>query len=264
LNLDTIELRGLRADCIVGVYPKERLQPQPLELDLDLAFDSRAAGGRGGLENTIDYAKLSGELRFLLGACHFLLLETAAEALARYILAPPTPDAPRAQVQEVMVRLTKPRALGQGAIPSLRIRRSASEVRYEVEENPFGRVDVIHETPACGIYRLRVAPGRSIPTHLHRKMDERELVLGAGLLLQGKPVAPGSAFHWPKELPHRYDNPSSVEQTILCVDRPAFDPADEIEVPAPAEGLRTIEAVSFYPPDAVQLAASGTGEAGRR
>lgn len=252
-TLDEIEIRGLRADCIVGVYPTERMKAQPLLVDLRLAFDTRRAGMGGGLETTIDYARLAGEVRFLLAACRFQLLETAAEALARYVLAPPTQDAPRAQVAEASVRLTKPNALPGEALPSIRIHRSVAEISMEVERNDFGVVDVIHETDACGVYRLRVGPGRSIPTHLHRTMDEWELVLGSGLLLQGRPVAPGSAFMWPREFAHRYDNPLEIEQTILCVDRPRFIPEDEVQ--APGAELRWLEPSSYYSTDAVAYAA---------
>lgn len=252
--LDVIEIHGLRADCIVGVYPAERMAAQPLVVDLSLAFDTRRAGREGNLEASIDYARLAGEVRFLLAASHFRLLESAAEALSRYVLAPPTQDAPRAQVTEATVRLTKPNALPGEAVPSIRIHRTAAETKIEVEKNDFGEVDVIHETEGCGVYRLRVAPGRSIPTHVHRIMDEWELVIGAGLLLQGHPVAPGSAFQWPKAFPHRYDNPLGIEQTILCVDRPRFIPEDEVEVAVPTEELRRIEPTSYYSTEAVALA----------
>ena len=77
-------------------------------------------------------------------------------------------------------------------------------------------------------------------------MEEHELVVGSGLLLQGKPVRPGLAFSWPRDLAHRYDNPTDVEQTILCVDRPAFIPTDEIEVPAPSTGFQLPRAVDHY------------------
>lgn len=249
---DLIELRKLRAECVVGVYPSERNQPQPLLLDLGLHFDARAAGRGGGLAATIDYAKLAGEVRFLLAASRFRLLETAAEALARYLLAPPTPDVPRARVEAVTLRLSKPRALAGSALASLQIHRRAEEMDYEVEENEFGQVDRIFEDASTGIYRLRIAPGRHIPTHVHRRMDESEMALGSGLRLQGKPVLPGSAFHWPKDFPHLWENPTGIEQTILCVDRPAFLPEDEVEVEVPPEKLRLPEPVSYYPREAVE------------
>lgn len=243
-KLDAIELQGLRADCIVGVYPEERRHEQPLQVDLALFLDTREAAAGAGLSKSLDYSRLAGEVRFLLQACRFRLLETAAEALCSYILAPSTPDAPHAQVEAVSVRLTKPAALHGAAIPSLEIHRTREELVFEEEENEWGRVDVLHESVGCGIYRLRVAPGASIPTHIHRQMDESELILGGGLLLQGRPVAPGSAFRWPKNLPHRYDNPTSIEQTILCVDRPGFLPEDEVVVESVE--LPWVEPVLFY------------------
>ncbi len=108
-----------------------------------------------------------------------------------------------------------------------------------------------------GIYRLRIAPGRTIPTHEHRVMNEAELVLGHGLLLQGKPVLAGTGFRWPKHLPHRYDNPRPLEQTVLCVDRPAFIPDDEVEVPEPTSGLAPIEGRAYYPTAASTPEAEG-------
>jgi dihydroneopterin aldolase len=235
---DEIQLKGLVVDCIVGVYPAERTTPQPLHADLTLFLDTRDAARGGGLSATVDYARLAGELRFLLESCRFLLLETAADALCRYILAPPTDDAPRAQIDAVKIKLTKPRARAGGAVPSLTVRRDRSDFELEVEDKAFGHVDVVHVIKGCGIYRLRVAPGRSIPTHVHREMDERELVLGDGLHLQGRAIESGTAIHWPHDLPHRYDNPSDTEQTILCIDRPAFIPGDEIPVDEPEAGLK--------------------------
>ena len=244
--LDVIEIASLDIECIVGVYPSERDTPQPLVVDLSLYLDTRRAGTGGALKDTIDYARLSGELRFLLQSCRFLLLETAADALCRYMLAPPTDDRPHPPVAAVRLRLTKPRALGGRAQPTLEVFRSADEIVLDLEDKPFGRVDIIHVSRGCGIYRLRVAPGRTITTHVHRAMDENELVLGAGLVLQGAPVRAGLAYAWPKGVAHRYDNPSDVEQTILCVDRPAFIPTDEVEVPMPEAGFELPPAIDYY------------------
>ena len=125
--------------------------------------------------------------------------------------------------------------------------RRAGEFSYEVESKPFGRVDVVHTSPQLGIYRLRIRPGGGIPAHVHRRMEEHELVLGSELLLQGRPVTRGTAFSWPHDFVHRYDNPSQREQTVLCVDSPAFLPEDEIEVPVPTQGLQWREGRRYYP-----------------
>ncbi len=254
--LDAVEIRGLSVDCIVGVYPEERGRVQPLELDVALFLDARAAA-KGGLAHTVDYARLSGELRFLLESCSFLLLESAADALCRYVLAPPTGDGMRAQVKAVTLRLCKPHALADLGVASLTVHRRADEYTFGEEHKPFGRVDIVYEDPQVGIYRLRVRPGGAIVTHEHRQMEESELVLGQGLLLQGRPVPAGTGLRWPHRFPHRYDNPTAVEQTVLCVDRPAFIPDDEVEVEAPEGGLAEVKGKPYYPAPASVSALSG-------
>ncbi len=244
---DKIAIQGMPVDCVVGIYPSERPVPQRLLLDLTLHLDTRPAAMAASIRDTVDYARLSAEVRFLLESCHFELLETAVEALAAYVLAPPTEDGRRCPVNQVSIRVVKPSAFEGRGTPSVEIQRTAGDFSYRREVKPFGEVDVIFETPKAGIYRLRIAPGKAIPTHVHRRMEESELVLGEGLLLQRKPVAPGTVLRWPRELPHRYDNPTAIEQTVLCVDRPAFSPDDEVEVPEPAEGLPAAPATRYYP-----------------
>lgn len=227
---DVIEISGLRIDSVVGVYPHERHEPQPLELDVRMALDTEWAGESQRLMRTVDYAAISSQLAFLLQSCRFFLLETAAHALCRFLLAPPALGENRARIQEVTLKLRKPLALGGNGVPSLEVHREASDVTISHEERPFGRVDVIHETRDAGIYRLNVAPGRGIPLHVHRVMQESEMVLGDGIFLNGKPVGAGAVHRWPHGLAHRYDNPTDAWQTILCVDAPPFIVEDEIEV----------------------------------
>ena len=61
-----------------------------------------------------------------------------------------------------------------------------------------------------------------------------------------------SGLRWPKQFPHRYDNPMPIEQSILCVDRPAFLPHDEVEVETPSEGLQPVAGKSYYPAGATE------------
>lgn len=245
---DRLRLSGMRVSCIVGVYPSERNEPQPLEIDASLYLDTRPAALGGGLGESIDYAGLFGELRFVLEASRFFLLEQAAEALCRYILAPPTADRPRARPVAVRLCLTKPDALAPHAVPSLEVLRRACDMHYVTEHKPFGAVDVVYETNGCGIYRLRVAPGAEIPIHVHRRMEEHELVLGEALVVQGEVAAPWSARSWPFGHAHGYRNPAAVEQTILCIDRPAFCADDEMPVPGAEEGALAPVPVTHYHP----------------
>ncbi len=245
--LDVIELRGLTVDCIVGVYRQERMAAQPLRLDVALFLDTREAAVGGRLAHTVHYGRLAGELRFLLEAGRFELLESAAETVCRYVLAPPTGDAPRAWAQAATVRVTKPEALMGSAVPSLQVHRVAEEMAYAVEERPFGQVDILHEGAGYGLYRLRVRPCGAQPTRLQRQGEGDELVLGAGLLLQGESVARGTAFHWPRGFLRRYDNPTASEQTILCVDRPRLAATDKADVEPAVTGLAPAQGISYYP-----------------
>jgi dihydroneopterin aldolase len=227
---DVIRIRGLEVDCVVGVYPRERHEPQPLVLDAELHLDTELAARREQLGRTVDYAQVSGQLAFLLRNGRFRMLETAAHALCRYLLAPPARGERRARLARVKLTLTKPTALGGRAVPSLEITRDASWVSIATEQKLFGTVDVIHETRDAGIYRLNVAPGRSIPLHVHRVMQEAEMVLTQGLVCQGQPAAVGTVHRWPKGAAHCYDNPTRRTQSILCVDSPPFIQEDEIAV----------------------------------
>lgn len=243
---DRLSLQGMRFDCIVGLFDFERNTPQPVELDVTLELDTREAARQGRLASTVDYARMLGELRFILVAGRFRLLESAAEALAAWLLAPPSADVPRPQVEAVEVRLSKLVALSGAAVPTLQIVREAGDYRPATEEKAFGQVEVIFETRECGVYRERVRPRTVLPTHMHTHLDESELVLGDGLLLQGAPVAAGLAHTWPRGFPHRYENVTDLEQTFLCIDRPAFIPTDEVEVDVPVAQLTRPESTRFF------------------
>lgn len=99
------------------------------------------------------------------------------------------------------------------------------------EEKDFGVVDILYECEEFGFYRLNIRPHGAIPLHIHRRMQEWEMVISPGLLLQGKEAPLFHQEAWRHELPHRYDNPTPEWKTVLCVDSPPFIPTDEVVVP---------------------------------
>jgi FolB domain-containing protein len=242
--LDTVVIEALSAESVIGLYPSERTRRQRIIIDAALHLDLSGVATDRDLSKTVDYARLAGELRFIAEHCELELLETAAHAIAAYILAAPTQDAKRAQVAEVTLRLSKPSALPDGAMPAVIVHRRATDMHMRHEDKPWGRVDVVYETQSCGIYRLRIRSGGQIPTHIHQVLRESELVIGSGLHVQGKPVKRGTAHVWPHGYPHRYDNPSAIEQSILCIDKPAFIPLDEIVVD---EKVTSLTSENYYP-----------------
>jgi dihydroneopterin aldolase len=159
---------------------------------------------------------------------------------------PPSADVPRPTIDAVEVKLSKLVALSGAAIPTLEIRRDRSDYSFTTEEKSFGFVDIVFETRECGVYRERIHPHTILPTHIHRHLDESELVLGDGLWLQNEPVSAGMAHTWPRNFPHRYENRTDLEQSFLCIDRPAFIPTDEIEVEIPLADLKRTEGMRFF------------------
>jgi len=146
MELDTIDISGLAFDSVIGVYPSERVADQRVLLDVSLGLDTRPAA-LGDLARSVDYARLRGELTMIMRACRFQLLETAAEALCRYILAPPLDD--RAQVQRVSVRLGKP-----AVSTSLRVTREASEYTWSRHAEPWGWSQIVFQAKDAHIFRF--------------------------------------------------------------------------------------------------------------
>ncbi|WP_225409991.1 dihydroneopterin aldolase [Stigmatella hybrida] len=242
--LDVIELRNLAVDCIVGLYPRERIAAQPLRLDVALFLEAPKAPEAGHRLPAAHDGRLAGELLFLLEACRFKVLESAAETVARYVLLSPLPEAPHAQVRAATVRVTKPHALEGLAVPSLQVHRTAEELGAP-EPAASGGMDFVHEGPGYSVYRLHLGPGRTAAHAFAPPGEQAELVLGGGLLLNGAPVARGMAFHWPGGTVREYGNPTSTAQAILCVSLPRFFPLVE-RAPLPA-GAPPVQGRSYYP-----------------
>ena len=80
--MDTIRIRGLKAEVIVGVHDWERKVPRPVVIDLELATDAARAAKSDQLKDALDYHAVSQALLALAGASKFQLIETLAERLA--------------------------------------------------------------------------------------------------------------------------------------------------------------------------------------
>jgi dihydroneopterin aldolase len=99
---DHIYLHGMVFEGRHGVTEEERAQPQPIEVDVDLALDLRGPGASDELADTVDYGDVFDLSRRLVEERSFRLLEGIAEALAREILlAFPA-------IESVKVRTKKP------------------------------------------------------------------------------------------------------------------------------------------------------------
>ena len=79
---DTIEIRGLRLLCRVGVTAAERASAQPVEVDVDLAVDLSAAAGSDSVSDTVDYGAVAVAVAEAVTEGDHELLERVAERAA--------------------------------------------------------------------------------------------------------------------------------------------------------------------------------------
>lgn len=241
-DLDVVELRGLEVRCLIGVYRHEHTRSQPLALDLELHLDLGPAGEADDVTRTVDYGRVAGQVRFLLEHARFQLIESAADAVARWLLLPPTPDAPRPQVARAVVRIAKPEALRGLAQPAVTITRDATELALSTTTTQFGVIEHVHHSARVAVSRVRLAPGANIASHRHDG-DESELTVGDALVAQGCALPWGTAVTWPAGAVHGWRTGSAVEQTLLRVARPPSQ--DE---PAELVGTPTAPATTDYAP----------------
>jgi dihydroneopterin aldolase len=230
VNSDTIQLRDLKLDCIIGVNPSERLAPQRLLAQVELRVDTESAACSEQLGETVDYEFVAAQILFLLRLGQFYLLETACHALCRTLLLPPAEGERRAAIESVRLRIEKTAGLLGHAVPCLDVTRHQTDTTYRVQKRPFGSLQVVHETPNVGIYRLNLGPGCTVPLHMHRRVHEAEMLLTDGMLVQNAPGTRGSVRLWPRHFPHSYHNPTAQTQGVLCVCRPTVSEPDEILV----------------------------------
>lgn len=83
--MDTIFIRGLRIDTIIGIYDWERRVRQTIMLDVEMATDIRKAAASQNVSHTLDYYAIALRLTAFIQEQQFLLLETLAERCAELL-----------------------------------------------------------------------------------------------------------------------------------------------------------------------------------
>lgn len=84
--MDIIFLRELQVTTLIGIYDRERVMPQTLQLDLDIAMPNSRACLSDDIHDALDYAVVAQHIQTVLSEGHFSLLETLAEHIAQIIL----------------------------------------------------------------------------------------------------------------------------------------------------------------------------------
>ena len=80
--MDTIFIKGIRCQCIIGVYPWEQVTTQTLVLDLECAADFSKAAQSDDLHDALDYQKITERIVEHAEASRVKLIETLITQLA--------------------------------------------------------------------------------------------------------------------------------------------------------------------------------------
>jgi len=162
-RLDTIALRHLEFRCIIGLYHRERLEAQPLEMDLELYLNINQAVAEHSLTYSVDYAALVDELNFLLQCSRFELLETAGQAICHFLLAYQPRNRSRAIVDGVRLWLRKPKALKGMAYPELVMERHQEQIQPSILVDRGIRN--LHHNANCTLLQVDMRRGESFSYH---------------------------------------------------------------------------------------------------
>ena len=84
--MDIIFIDDLRVNALIGIYPREQVLPQTLEISLQLGTSTASAGESDDIADTIDYTAVVAWIHAELAVQQFGLLEKLAEHLAKRLL----------------------------------------------------------------------------------------------------------------------------------------------------------------------------------
>jgi dihydroneopterin aldolase len=84
--VDTIFLRGLEIEAVIGIWEWERRIRQLVRIDLELATDIRAAAATDAIEKALDYKEIAKRVIAFVSESRFKLVETLADNIARIIV----------------------------------------------------------------------------------------------------------------------------------------------------------------------------------
>lgn len=113
---DTIFLRDLKVETIVGIWDWERKIRQTVSIDLEMGADIRKAAATDDIEDTLNYKSVAKRVQQFVEASEFQLVETMAEKIAETILA-------EFDLPWIDVRVNKPGAIRGARDVGVQIRR---------------------------------------------------------------------------------------------------------------------------------------------
>ncbi|MCZ6641675.1 MAG: dihydroneopterin aldolase [Gammaproteobacteria bacterium] len=114
---DTVFIRNLVVQTIIGIHPWERTTPQTVLISLEVQTETANAAAYDDITNTVDYAVLAERVSEFVSQAEFQLIETLAESIAALMLDD-------FEVMQVSVEVQKPGAIANTETVGVRIQRA--------------------------------------------------------------------------------------------------------------------------------------------
>lgn len=116
--MDLVFIEDLRIQTVIGVFDWEREITQTVSLDLQMAFDIKAAAASDDIADTLDYKSVSKRLIQFVEGSEFQLVEALAEHCTTIVLE-------EFPVTWVHLKLSKPGAVRGSSAVGVIIERGA-------------------------------------------------------------------------------------------------------------------------------------------
>jgi len=114
---DTIFLRELEVETVIGIWDWERKIRQTVSIDLEMGADIAQAAKTDSIEDTLNYKAVAKQVQQFVADTEFQLVETLAEKIAELVLA-------EFDVPWIQVSVSKPGAIRGAKNVGVVIRRT--------------------------------------------------------------------------------------------------------------------------------------------
>jgi 7,8-dihydroneopterin aldolase/epimerase/oxygenase len=83
--MDSILVRDLRVEVLIGIHKRERHVAQVVSIDLDIGIPGETVFASDRVADTIDYEQVALDIKALAASGHFKLVETFADRIAKLL-----------------------------------------------------------------------------------------------------------------------------------------------------------------------------------
>ena len=119
--MDSVVIRQLTIQALIGVYQFERHEPQRLILDLDIQTDLSDAAQSDDVSDTVDYGKVCEDIKQLAADCKYQLLESLSGDIIAHILQ-------NYRCQGVSLTMYKPDIMPDGTNVAVKMTRTQQQL----------------------------------------------------------------------------------------------------------------------------------------